>query len=420
LSGTTKGIRITGTYDRNEYFAENSTSSVRGNTPRINVVRPDRLLPGLPVYASVTSEYLRIESKGRNAEGTLTRNDGLHRIDVTPAVRFPFNKLAFLAINTGMRFPNTFWSDSLLLTPAGTPVTGSRLDAPISRRYLELSAEVAGPTFVRIWDAPKASYAQRFRHSVEPFMSVVYRSPIDNFEAIPKLEGSDRIVGDATSYAYGMNTRFYAKKTADGPRAIPREVITASIRQTYYTDARSIASDAEQRSRNALPISKFSPVSLLVRTSPFNGVTGTFRTDYDGRYSRFRQFSADAGWEEERVSLTAAWSAVRFNPDAQGRNRVRPSQYFNANTNLRFQENRYGLIHQFNWDIKTQSLLQHRIAGYYNAQCCGFSAEYQFIDLTRISTVAAPQDSRFHFSITLGGIGNVSNIFGAMSGMPGR
>jgi len=428
LSGTLKGIRVTSTYDRNEYFAENSTSSVRGNTPRINVVRPDRLLPGLPVYASVTSEYLRIEQKGRDAEGVLTRNDGLHRFDVTPAVRFPFNKLAFLAINTAARFPNTFWSDSVAVDatsglpgPIGTCVRPPcRTGLGVSRRYVELSAEVNGPTFVRIWDAPKASYAQRFRHSVEPFMSVVYRTPIDNFEVIPKLESSDRIVGNATSYAYGVNSRFYAKKTADGPRAIPREVITASIRQTYYTDARSIASDAEQRSRNAVTVSKFSPVSMLVRTSPFNGVTGTFRTDYDGRYSRFRQFSADAGWEEERVSLTAAWSAVRFNPDLLGRNRIRPSQYFNANTNLRFQDNRYGLIHQFNWDIKTQSLLQHRIGGYYNAQCCGFSAEYQFIDLTRISTVAAPQDSRFHFSVTLGGIGNVSNIFGAMSGMPGR
>ena len=37
VSGTTKGIRVTGTYDRNEYFAENSTSSLRGTSPRINV-----------------------------------------------------------------------------------------------------------------------------------------------------------------------------------------------------------------------------------------------------------------------------------------------------------------------------------------------------------------------------------------------
>jgi LPS-assembly protein len=421
ISGTTKGIRITGTFDRNEYFSENGSSSVRGNTPRINVVRPDRLLPGLPVYASVTSEYVGIESKQYDEDSVLTATNGLQRFDVTPAIRFPFNKLAFLAVNTTARFPNTVWSHRLVIDPVtGDSLPGSRLDSPIWRRYVELSANVNGPTFVRIFDAPNSTYAQRFRHSIEPFMSITYRSSIDNFALIPKLEGSDRTVGNATSYAYGLNTRFYAKKTADGPRAIPREVITATLRQTYYTDAGLIASDADNRSRDLVTPSKFSPVSLLVRTSPFDGVTGTFRTDYDGRYSRFRGFSADAGWEEPRVSLLAGWSAVRFRPDVTGRNVARPSQFFNSSTNLRFQKNRYGFIHQLNWDVKTQSLMQHRISSYYNAQCCGFSAEYQFIDLTRLTTVAAPQDSRFHFSVTLGGIGNVSNIFGAMSGTPGR
>ena len=102
-----------------------------------------------------------------------------------------------------------------------------------------------GPTLVRIWDAPNSTYAQRFRHSIEPFAQVLYRTAIDNFDAIPKLEGGDNIVGNATSYKYGLSTRFYAKKTVDGPRAIPREVINASIQQTYNTDARSILSDAD-------------------------------------------------------------------------------------------------------------------------------------------------------------------------------
>ena len=131
----------------------------------------------------------------------------------------------------------------------------------------------------------------------------------------------------------------------------------------------------------SLAPSKFSPVTLLVRTSPFNGVTGTFRTDYDGRYSRFRQFSADAGWEEATRVAAGGLEQRALPPRRAGKQRVRPSQYFNSSTNLRFQQNRYGFIHQLNWDVKTQSLLQHRIASYYNAQCCGFSAEYQFIDL---------------------------------------
>lgn len=427
VSGTTKGLRVTGIFDRNEYFAENGKSTLRGNNPRINITRPDRLIGRLPVYASVTSEYVNIESNAFETDHSLLSSAGLHRLDVTPAVRFPFNKLAFLAVNTAARFPTTFWSDSLLLDaatgkPVPDPVTGfdTRAGSSIARRYVELSAEVNGPTLVRIWDAPKATYAQRFRHSIEPFLNVTYRTSIKNFDQIPKLEGSDSIVGSATSYSYGMSTRFYAKRTVDGPRAIPREVISAQIKQSYFSDARSILADAQYRERNIEPTSHFSPVSVNVRTSPFDGVNGTFRTDYDGRYSRFRSFSAAAGWEERRVSLTAGWSLPRFRPDSRGRNTVRAGHFFNSDLNLRFQNNRYGLIHQINWDVRTQSLLQHRIASYYNAQCCGFSAEYQFIDLTRIATAAAPQDSRFHFSVTLGGIGNVSNIFGALGGTDQR
>src|SRR4029453_1483295 len=112
VSGTTKGIRVTGTYDRNEYFAENSTSSLRGTSPRLNVSRPDRLLPGLPVYASVNSEYVRIEQKQFDASHALSRDEGLHRFDIVPAVRFPFNKLSYMTFNTTAQFRNTFWSQS--------------------------------------------------------------------------------------------------------------------------------------------------------------------------------------------------------------------------------------------------------------------------------------------------------------------
>jgi LPS-assembly protein len=423
VSGTSKGIRFTGTYDRNEYFAENATSSLRGTAPRINVSRPDRLIPGLPVYASVNSEYVRFEQKLFDEDHVLRPggDEGLNRFDIVPAVRFPFNKLAFLTFNTTAQFRNTFWSQSNLLEiQNGTEVIAGRVDTPISRRFVELSADVNGPTMVRIWDAPKSSYAQRFRHSIEPFAQVRYRTAIDNFNAIPKLESADSIVGSATSYTYGLNTRFYAKRTVDGPRAIPREVISATIKQTYNTDARSALSDADQRSRTGLTTSHFTPVQMLVRTSPFNGVTGTFRTDFDGRYSRFRSFSSEAGWEHERVSTLASWSNVRFRPNLLGVNVARQTHYFNSNTSLRFQQNRYGVTHALSWDVKSQSVTQHRIASYYNAQCCGFSAEYQFIDLSQVSNVAVDQDSRFHFSVTLGGIGNVSNIFGALGGTDPR
>ena len=415
VGGTTKGLRVTGRYDRNEYFAENGTSSLRSNSPRMNIARPDRLIGPLPIYASVNSEFVMLKQRQYNEDRVVRNNNDITRLDLVPALRFPFNKLPFLALNTTLQFRNTFWSDSLL------PDSDERARSPISRRFLEMTADVNGPTLVRIWDAPNSKYAQRFRHSIEPFAQVLYRTSIDNYELIPKLESTDHIVGDATSYTYGFNTRFYAKRTVDGPRAIPREVVSATIRQTYNTDARSILSDAEARQRNAIPTSRFTPVSLTVRTTPFNGVNGTFRTSFDGRYSRFRNFSADGSWEQTNISLLAGWSQVRFRPNLLGVNVATLTHFLNSNATLRFKQNRFGVVHTFNWDVHDQSILQQRIAGYYNAQCCGFSAEYQMFDLSRLGRNApVPQDSRFHFSVTLGGIGNVSNIFGALGGTSNR
>jgi LPS-assembly protein len=418
VSGSLAGYRITGTYDRNEYFAEAGNSSLRGNSPRINVSRPDRMLGSLPVYASVSTEYVHLRSQQFDRNHTLTQKDDFDRLDIAPVIRFPFTRLPFLALNTSVQWRNTFWTDSLLINP---DTSTTRVASPISRQFLEMSADVNGPTLVRIWDAPNSTYAQRFKHSIEPFMQVVYRTAIDNYDQILKLEGTDFIVGNATSTTYGLNTRFYAKRTVDGVAAIPREVISASIRQTYNTNALSILSDIAVRSRNQQADSHFTPVSVLIRTSPANGVNGTFRTDFDGRYSRFKHFGADGSWDSPQVSLLAGWSQVRFQADRQGRNIARFSHFFNSNATVRFKQNRFGLIHNFNYDVREQSIMQQRIAGYYNAQCCGFTAEYQMFDLSRLG-VRAPvqQDSRFHFSVTLAGIGNASNIFGALGGTPNR
>ena len=419
ITGGFKTLRVTGTYDRNEYFNTDGSSVLRGNSPRVNLSRPDRLLPGLPVYYSVGSEYVHLANQAFDLSHTRTTKDDIDRLDVSPVIRFPYTKLPFLSVNTSLSWRNTFWSDSYLLTPlGGGNVQRNRIDAPISRRFLEMAADLSGPTFVRIYDGS----GSRFKHSIEPFLQIVKRTAINNYEQILKFEGTDWIVGNATGYTYGANTRLYAKRTADGPGGIPRELVTASLRQTYNTDANWIAEDQKYRTSHTTdPRSHFSPIQLTVRTSPKPEVTGAFRTEYDGRWGKFKTFGADGTWSSPTVSLQAGWSQNRFQPDEFGKNVAPRSHFLNSNATIRFQQNRYGVIHNFNWDIQNKSILQQRIAGYYNAQCCGFTAEYQFVDLKRLGGLApVPQDSRFHFSVTLAGIGNVSNIFGALTGTPNR
>ncbi len=94
VSGTTKGLRMTGRYDRNEYFAENGTSSLRGNSPRLTLARPDRLIRGLPIYASLNSEFIMLRQRQYNKDHVISDNDDINRFDIVPSDSLPFQQAA--------------------------------------------------------------------------------------------------------------------------------------------------------------------------------------------------------------------------------------------------------------------------------------------------------------------------------------
>jgi hypothetical protein len=119
--------------------------------------------------------------------------------------------------------------------------------------------------------------------------------------------------------------------------------------------------------------------------------------------------------------VSAGWSQRRFIATLPGyEDPARSNHYLNADASLRFSQNRYGGGVSFNYDIKNAYFLQRRFLGYYNAQCCGFTVEYQTFNFGGYSfgggyTPSVQQDRRFSFSISLAGIGSFSPPFGGMS-----
>ncbi|HEV2984216.1 MAG TPA: hypothetical protein VGX46_07500, partial [Vicinamibacterales bacterium] len=75
-----------------------------------------------------------------------------------------------------------------------------------------------------------------------------------------------------------------------------------------------------------------------------------------------------------------------------------------------------GGIYSFNYDILHSSLLQQRVSGFYNAQCCGLAFEYQTVNFGIGAPI--PSDHRFFLSFTLAGLGNFSPFSGALGGVP--
>jgi hypothetical protein len=120
------------------------------------------------------------------------------------------------------------------------------------------------------------------------------------------------------------------------------------------------------------------------------------------------------------VQTTLGWSKRAYIPELAGFND--PSsldQYINASTNAHTRDNKYGGIYSFNYDILRSRLLQQRITGFYNAQCCGIAFEFQTYNFgVPNPLVPVSRDRRFFLSFTLAGLGNFSPFNGAMSGVP--
>lgn len=403
---------LSGTIERNETFSDvnNDNSNVIGSAPRITFSRAEKQIAGLPIYYGASSEFVTLIRTDKLA-GTVNER-GLTRIDVFPTVRIPFTKLPFLTFNSSIGFRETYWTESLddTVSPA------VRVPEGVHRRYFTFSSTITGPVLTRIWSTPTRTYAQKFKHVIEPLFRLSRVTPIDNYNNIVQLEGADYIVGRVTSFQYGLNNRIYAKKEN------AREIVSVALTQSYYTDARAAAVDREYQSStfNTTPKpSHLSPIALQAQTSPTLGTDVTFRTEYDTQFHALRTLAANGGVTTGWVVANGGWSQTRYVPGFN--TEASASHFLNAATTVRRPGGAFGGTYVFNYDVKKQSFVNQRLIANYNTQCCGLAVEYQKFNFgTATAAVGVPHDRRFNISFTLAGIGTFSDIFGAFGSNQGR
>ena len=81
---------------------------------------------------------------------------------------------------------------------------------------------------------------------------------------------------------YDLTNRLYAKKD------VAREILSLSLNQSYYTDARAAQYDLQYQSSFTAQRSRrsFSPVALQFRASPTERFQADFRTEWDSDRAR--------------------------------------------------------------------------------------------------------------------------------------
>jgi LPS-assembly protein len=411
------------TMDHTDYFSTPTASSTSGSWPRVSFARNERLIPETPLYFSATAEYVSLlrSSQDTNPDSLNSFNQDVTRLDFTPQVRFPFKKWQWFTVNSSASWRDTYYTRSLS-PPDPTTTATMAIDEPLSRRFFTLDTQIVGPVFNRIWDTPANGYAEKFKHTVEPFLNISRTSSIDNFDQIIKTDGVDTIVGGSTQFAYGMNNRFYAKRPGEAGRpSQAREILDVSLSQTYYTN--NLASQYDPRyqsSFNTASPSNFSPILLSIRGMPSNDVNATASIEIDSRYLAVRQISAGGSYNwAGRVQTNASWSKQGYIPQLQGfRDLTNLYQAINAQSNIHTKDNSLGGIYSFSYDVTQGRMLQQRITGFYNSQCCGIAFDYQTVNYGGLPSFGVPSDHRFFLSFTLAGLGNFSPFNGAMSGVP--
>ena len=394
--------------NRQQQFFGVSQSVISGSLPSVTAAVSNRRLGRLPVYFALQSEASRQIYVQKN--GAQEIDSSMSKIDVTPTLRAPISTLPFLTANLNLSYRTTRYSESL--------VDRVQVDVPYTRRYADLRADFLGPVFSKVY-TPNNFLADRLKHVLEPAFSVQRITAIDGEDRVVALGTSyDRVVGGVTRMTYGLTNRVLVRKAPKEPSAstlasAPRELLTASITQTYYTDQRASQFDQNYSSSyidagGGRPPSNYSPVSLQVRTQPTQLVGASVQTQYDYSTRKVLSLSSGGDFTTPTTQLRLSWSKTLST--------VFPTNSLNGSTRLNLMGGRLGGDYSINWDIEREVVIQQRITAFYNAQCCGIILEYQQYNPGGFTGSTLPQDRRFNLGFTLAGIGTFSNFFGNMGG----
>jgi LPS-assembly protein len=405
LTGVWGGVSLTGQFQRSEYFTSPTDSTVNGYAPSIRADISSRRLGSLPIYFSTSSEaanYLFI-----SRAGTTEQDSSVWRVDVQPNVRAALTNWPFLAINAQLGFRNTYYNESLDEFEVQVPVS-------VSRRYFDMRAEVIGPSFSRVF-SPNNALADRLKHIIEPSVNVQRITNFDTQDRIPRVGGAyDFIVAGSTRLQYGLANRVLVRKAAgddaSSAASAPRELLTVTVNQSYYTDASARQFDTSYEANRATPEqTHFSPVAVVARSAPTQFSTASLRMELDQRDLSLRTIGASGSSTYRAAQVNVGWTRTNYE------NQVTQSA-LNASSTFNFQGGRTGGTYALDWDISRGYLIQQRWIGFYNAQCCGITFEYQQFKFPQQSLTGVPQDRRFNVGFTLAGIGTFSNFFGAFGG----
>lgn len=408
LGGSWGRLRAWAQADRNDvFYGTESAASVRYE-PRTNISISEAPLFGTPFRFGATFDAMKaVRFEDLNKPETRI---GIFRTDGKVTLSVPLRLGSALSLNARASMQRTDWDLSR------DPVTGQFVKVPITRRIAETSVSIRGPNFVRVFNTPRSGFAERFKHVIEPYVTVQRTTAFDHFNQVVQFDSVDTMLGGLTRVTYGVTNSLLARiRQAEGAPAI-REVLSVAVSQTYYTNKLAASYDQQYQSSFANlysytpPPSNYSPVRASVEFKPSNSLGSQFGLEYDTQFRAVRSYNASFNTSHPMFEVNSTWSKRQFIPGLRGYDNPLTADHFvTAGARVRKPAGGASIGYAATYDVLRERFLQQRFSGFYNGQCCGVSVDYA---VTNLKHVGLRNDKRISISLTLAGIGSFTNPLG--------
>lgn len=412
LTGNVGRVRLATMMEQSDIFYGEQPGQRTGRTPSINASLSERPIGRTRIYYGASGEavyMLRQNDLSRPETDT-----SLWRFDGGPSIRAPLSSLPYLTATGTASWRITHWTETWNTQGQTVPVA-------TTRQIFDLGARFVGPVLARVFQTPNSSYANGYKHLIEPSFSINRTTPFTDatqFARIVKNDYAvDNLVGGATRINYRLTNRLLARRPipgvdpASGNLGVAREILSVDVSQSYYSDPRAARSDSQYQSANTA--TNFSPLQLTAIARPTDLTSGQFRAEWDAKYRQMQSLSASGSIRASLVDVTAGWSKQLYIVGHPIFTEAAQRHYLDMATTFRTPGNRVGGTYGFYFDAKNTSFLNQRVLLYLNSQCCGVSFDWQSISTPLLGI---PSDKRFGISFTLAGIGSFSNPLGSFGG----
>lgn len=379
-------------YTRNTLFesTENTDKVDIQKLPEVDYQGRDRtLLSGqVPLWFSFDSSLML----GRRQEPTFQSSNFVPRIDFYPTLSTAFS-FANFHLTPSFSIRETFYGDSM----ASPNMVSS---TSVVRSAREFNVDLRTPSLAKVFKPPKR-IGEKAKHVIEPYARFRYIGGVSNFDQFIRFDGTD-VYADTTQLEVGVIQHLYVKDK----RGSISELASWSLAQQRYfntnfggaliTGERNVFTSTEELTGFAFQPEprNYSPIVSDLKFA-YMRFTGEWRADYDPLLGRLTANSVTAGMHYGSWFVGVGQHDINGDPtQLSSANQLQTAVGYGSNLRRGF-----NATFSITYDYVRDVILFSTVQASYNTDCCGWSAQYQRIN------VGVRDESQWRISFQVANIG---------------